>query len=155
MCSSLYFTYFENLPNPESLNHNNGRGSVLLSQPSSSSTTHQNQSQSAQKEREIKREIQKEIESTNYHWFCIDEELVYMSFFDDWGPLNVAMFYRFCIYIHQIINVSSLLAPSNSQFLSTLSCPFSRFESRKVYIPSAFNYQHPLLTISSSSSSSE
>ncbi|WFD31782.1 hypothetical protein MSPP1_002821 [Malassezia sp. CBS 17886] len=37
------------------------------------------------------------------HWFCIDEDLVYLSFSNDWGPLNVAMFYRFCVHVHQML----------------------------------------------------
>lgn len=36
-------------------------------------------------------------------WFCIDEDLVYLSFSNDWGPLNVAMFYRFCVHVHQML----------------------------------------------------
>lgn len=39
------------------------------------------------------------------HWFSIDSELVYLSFFDDWGPLNVAMFYRFCLHLHHLIGM--------------------------------------------------
>ncbi|XP_039658594.1 dual specificity protein phosphatase CDC14B isoform X2 [Perca fluviatilis] len=30
------------------------------------------------------------------HCFCIDEELAYENFYADFGPLNLAMFYRFC-----------------------------------------------------------
>lgn len=36
-------------------------------------------------------------------WFCIDDDLVYMSFSNDWGPLNIAMFYRFCVHVHQML----------------------------------------------------
>lgn len=36
-------------------------------------------------------------------WFCVDEDLVYLSFSKDWGPLNVAMFYRFCVHVHQML----------------------------------------------------
>lgn len=36
-------------------------------------------------------------------WFCIDEDLIYLSFSNDWGPLNVAMFYRFCVHVHQVL----------------------------------------------------
>lgn len=37
------------------------------------------------------------------HWLNIDKELVYLNFADDWGPLNVAMFYRFCLHLHHLI----------------------------------------------------
>ncbi|XP_054466635.1 dual specificity protein phosphatase CDC14B isoform X1 [Anoplopoma fimbria] len=30
------------------------------------------------------------------HCFCIDDELAYENFYADFGPLNLAMFYRFC-----------------------------------------------------------
>ena len=34
---------------------------------------------------------------------------MYMSFFQDWGPLNVAMVYKACIFIHTLLTVSDLL----------------------------------------------
>ncbi|PKI84104.1 hypothetical protein MVES1_002155 [Malassezia vespertilionis] len=37
------------------------------------------------------------------HWFSVDEDLVYLSFSQDWGPLNIAMFYRFCVHVHQML----------------------------------------------------
>ncbi|XP_014480769.1 PREDICTED: dual specificity protein phosphatase CDC14B isoform X2 [Dinoponera quadriceps] len=32
----------------------------------------------------------------NTHYFCIDNELVYENFYADFGPLNLAMLYRYC-----------------------------------------------------------
>ncbi|XP_072243811.1 dual specificity protein phosphatase CDC14B isoform X5 [Leuresthes tenuis] len=41
--------------------------------------------------------LQQKIKSTaDRHCFCIDEELAYENFYADFGPLNLAMFYRFC-----------------------------------------------------------
>ncbi|XP_062273092.1 dual specificity protein phosphatase CDC14B isoform X7 [Scomber scombrus] len=41
--------------------------------------------------------LQQKIKSTTErHCFCIDEELAYENFYADFGPLNLAMFYRFC-----------------------------------------------------------
>ncbi|KAM9744165.1 dual specificity protein phosphatase CDC14B isoform 4-T4 [Menidia menidia] len=41
--------------------------------------------------------LQQKIKSTSdRHCFCIDEELAYENFYADFGPLNLAMFYRFC-----------------------------------------------------------
>ena len=37
--------------------------------------------------------------STDYHFFCVDNELVYEPFFDDFGPVNLAMLYRFCCHL--------------------------------------------------------
>ncbi|XP_038164015.1 dual specificity protein phosphatase CDC14B isoform X1 [Cyprinodon tularosa] len=40
--------------------------------------------------------LQQKIKSTaDRHCFCIDEELAYENFYADFGPLNLAMFYRF------------------------------------------------------------
>ncbi|KZV73558.1 phosphatases II [Peniophora sp. CONT] len=38
-----------------------------------------------------------------YYYFSVDDQLVYTSFFQDWGPLNLAMVYKSCIYIHQLL----------------------------------------------------
>lgn len=37
--------------------------------------------------------------SLEYHFFCTDNELVYEPFFDDFGPLNLAMLYRFVCHL--------------------------------------------------------
>ncbi|KAA1465963.1 phosphatases II [Dentipellis sp. KUC8613] len=42
-------------------------------------------------------------DDAKYYYFTIDEQLVYMSFFQDWGPLNIAMVYKACIYIHSLL----------------------------------------------------
>lgn len=101
MGKSLYFTFFKGkLPNPNLLNSNKGRSSVILPSQTNNPNVNGNSSQQSLAA------LQQEIKSSHYHWFCVDDELVYMSFFDDWGPLNCAMFYRFCIYIHQVLTVS-------------------------------------------------
>ncbi|XP_056275170.1 dual specificity protein phosphatase CDC14B isoform X3 [Pseudoliparis swirei] len=41
--------------------------------------------------------LKQKLKSTGErHCFCIDEELAYENFYADFGPLNLAMFYRFC-----------------------------------------------------------
>ncbi|XP_037338542.2 dual specificity protein phosphatase CDC14B isoform X3 [Pungitius pungitius] len=41
--------------------------------------------------------LKQKIKSTaDRHCFCVDEELAYENFYADFGPLNLAMFYRFC-----------------------------------------------------------
>ena len=47
-------------------------------------------------------------EPTKHYYFTIDDQLMYMSFFQDWGPLNVAMVYKACIYIHSLLIVSRI-----------------------------------------------
>ncbi|XP_028852792.1 dual specificity protein phosphatase CDC14B isoform X4 [Denticeps clupeoides] len=41
--------------------------------------------------------LQQKVKSTSErHCFCVDDELCYENFYSDFGPLNLAMFYRFC-----------------------------------------------------------
>jgi hypothetical protein len=42
-------------------------------------------------------------EDHTYYYFSIDDRLVYLSFFEDWGPLNLAQVYRACILIHELL----------------------------------------------------
>ncbi|KAL1130140.1 hypothetical protein AAG570_013078 [Ranatra chinensis] len=36
----------------------------------------------------------------NTHYFSIDDELIYENFFSDFGPLNLAMLYRYCMKVN-------------------------------------------------------
>ncbi|KZT27003.1 tyrosine protein phosphatase [Neolentinus lepideus HHB14362 ss-1] len=47
-------------------------------------------------------------DNTPYYYFTIDEQLSYMSFFLDWGPLNIAQVYKTCIYIHELLEDEDL-----------------------------------------------
>lgn len=44
-------------------------------------------------------------DDAQYYYFTIDDQLLYMSFFQDWGPLNLAMVYKACILIHELLQV--------------------------------------------------
>ncbi|CAO1627990.1 unnamed protein product [Jaminaea pallidilutea] len=89
----LYFTYFDDpAPSPSSLNQGDGAASAWFEAP---------------KQRPGAAAIEQDIPSS-FYWFNIDEDLVYLSFFEDWGPLNVALFYRFCMHVHQLLNDESL-----------------------------------------------
>lgn len=44
-------------------------------------------------------------EDATYYYFTIDDQLLYLSFFQDWGPLNIAMVYKACILIHELLEV--------------------------------------------------
>ena len=44
-------------------------------------------------------------DDAKYWYFTIDDQLLYLSFFQDWGPLNLAMVYKACIYIHHLLEV--------------------------------------------------
>ena len=41
-----------------------------------------------------------------FYFFTIDDELRYLSFFKDWGPLNISKVYKSCILIHELLEVS-------------------------------------------------
>ena len=40
-----------------------------------------------------------------YYYFTLDDDLFYLSFYQDWGPLNMAMVYRACILMHELLEV--------------------------------------------------
>lgn len=42
--------------------------------------------------------------SPGSHYFCIDDVLIYEPFFDDFGPLNLAMTSRYCKLVDQLLN---------------------------------------------------
>ena len=48
-----------------------------------------------------------EVDSqASYYYFTLDDDLFYRSFYQDWGPLNMAMVYRACILMHELLEVS-------------------------------------------------
>ncbi|KAJ6516246.1 tyrosine protein phosphatase [Mycena sanguinolenta] len=47
-------------------------------------------------------------ETASYYYFTIDDQFLYLSFFQDWGPLNIAMVYRACILIHELLEEKDL-----------------------------------------------
>ncbi|OAV97950.1 hypothetical protein PTTG_03173 [Puccinia triticina 1-1 BBBD Race 1] len=42
------------------------------------------------------------------YWFTIDSLLIYLSFYQDTGPLNCACLYRFCLHLHELLEDSSM-----------------------------------------------
>ena len=46
-------------------------------------------------------------DDATYYYFTIDDQLLYLSFFQDWGPLNLAMLYKACILIHELLEVGT------------------------------------------------
>ncbi|KAJ7067960.1 tyrosine protein phosphatase [Mycena amicta] len=47
-------------------------------------------------------------DKATYYYFTIDDQLLYLSFFEDWGPLNIAMVYKACILIHELLEDTDL-----------------------------------------------
>ncbi|XP_015687089.1 dual specificity protein phosphatase CDC14A [Protobothrops mucrosquamatus] len=46
--------------------------------------------------------------TANTHYFCTDEEFVYENFYADFGPLNLALVYRFCCKLNKKLKSFSL-----------------------------------------------
>ncbi|OXB81512.1 UNVERIFIED_CONTAM: hypothetical protein H355_004418 [Colinus virginianus] len=46
--------------------------------------------------------------TVNTHYFCTDDELVYENFYADFGPLNLAMLYRYCCKLNKKLKYFSL-----------------------------------------------
>ncbi|KAH9943029.1 phosphatases II [Epithele typhae] len=42
-------------------------------------------------------------DDAKYWYITLDDQLPYLSFFQDWGPLNLAMVYKSCILIHELL----------------------------------------------------
>ncbi|UZJ54510.1 hypothetical protein CBS101457_003830 [Exobasidium rhododendri] len=111
MTSNFSFAYFENQqPQPDVLNQANGRESAGLpidaaQQYLKRSTRSRQHSENGREAVTVSSIAPHLTTNTIIHWFSIDKELVYLSFFDDWGPLNVAMFYRFCLHLHHLIGM--------------------------------------------------
>ena len=104
MTSNFSFTYFDKeCPQPDLLNRANGREAAGLS---INGVSNRAAPSSSSKEEIAPSSIAPHLAANAIvHWFSIDNELVYLSFFDDWGPLNVAMFYRFCLHLHHLIGM--------------------------------------------------
>lgn len=39
--------------------------------------------------------------TANTHYFCTDDEFIYENFYADFGPLNLAMLYRYCCKLNK------------------------------------------------------
>jgi cell division cycle 14 len=46
--------------------------------------------------------------TANTHYFCIDEELIYENFYQDFGPLNLSMLYRYSTKLNRKLRSYSL-----------------------------------------------
>ncbi|XP_076847703.1 dual specificity protein phosphatase CDC14AB isoform X8 [Brachyhypopomus gauderio] len=46
--------------------------------------------------------------TVNTHYFCTDDEFVYENFYADFGPLNLAMLYRYCCKLNKMLKCFTL-----------------------------------------------
>lgn len=61
--------------------------------------------------------------TVSVHYFCVDDELVYENFYADFGPLNLAMLYRYCCKLNKKLKSFSLAKKKIVHYTS--------FDSRK------------------------
>lgn len=54
--------------------------------------------------------------TANTHYFSIDDELVYENFYADFGPLNLAMLYRYCQKLNKKLKVGTVNRDSIQKF---------------------------------------
>ncbi|XP_033219812.1 dual specificity protein phosphatase CDC14B-like isoform X2 [Belonocnema kinseyi] len=54
------------------------------------------------------RSSEKAKNTANTHYFSVDDELVYENFYADFGPLNLAMVYRYCQKVNRKLKAVSL-----------------------------------------------
>lgn len=53
-------------------------------------------------------DLKKELKCTpNIFYFCTDDELVYLSYYFDFGPLNISCLYKFCMKLNSILQTTS------------------------------------------------
>ncbi|XP_061875556.1 dual specificity protein phosphatase CDC14B isoform X4 [Colius striatus] len=57
----------------------------------------------------------------NTHYFCIDDEFVYENFYADFGPLNLAMVYRYCCKLNKKLKVIYLRESPEDMYRLMLS----------------------------------
>uniref|UniRef100_A0A8C7MZ44 Dual specificity protein phosphatase CDC14A n=1 Tax=Oncorhynchus kisutch TaxID=8019 RepID=A0A8C7MZ44_ONCKI len=83
--------------------------------------------------------LQQKIKSTaDRHFFCIDEELSYENFYADFGPLNLAMFYRFCCKLTKKLK-SFTLAKKKIVFYT---CGDNKKQANAAYLIGSYAVMH-------------
>ncbi|GAA5956529.1 hypothetical protein JCM3765_003473 [Sporobolomyces pararoseus] len=86
--SRLGYTYFPSpAPHPDQLNQ------PLSSHSSTSTSTSTSTATSTETG----------VTGGGDYWFTIDDQLVYLSFYQDYGPLNIGCVYRFCLHLHNLL----------------------------------------------------
>ncbi|XP_041958160.1 dual specificity protein phosphatase CDC14B isoform X2 [Alosa sapidissima] len=83
--------------------------------------------------------LQQKVKSTpERHCFCIDDELSYENFYADFGPLNLAMFYRFSCKLNKKLK-SFTLAKKKIIFYS---CGDKRKQANAAYLIGSYAVLH-------------
>ena len=62
-------------------------------------------------------------DNASYYYFTIDDQLLYLSFFQDWGPLNIAMVYKACILMHELLEVRYGSCSTTSRLVPFIHVP--------------------------------
>ncbi|XP_010890778.1 dual specificity protein phosphatase CDC14B isoform X3 [Esox lucius] len=87
--------------------------------------------------------LQQKIKSTaDRHCFCVDDELSYENFYADFGPLNLAMFYRFCCKLTKKLK-SITLAQKKIVFYT---CGDQKKQANAAYLIGSYAVMHLQMT---------
>ncbi|XP_054895126.1 dual specificity protein phosphatase CDC14B isoform X3 [Poeciliopsis prolifica] len=87
--------------------------------------------------------LHQKIKSTaDRHFFCIDEELVYENFYADFGPLNLAMFYRFCCKLTKKLKSITLMRKKIIFF----TCGDQKKQANAAYLIGSYAVMHLNMT---------
>nr|XP_015194787.1 PREDICTED: dual specificity protein phosphatase CDC14A isoform X2 [Lepisosteus oculatus] len=75
--------------------------------------------------------------TVNTHYFCTDDEFVYENFYADFGPLNLAMLYRYCCKLNKKLKMCSSVVYTCLRILKSFTLSrkrivhYTSFDQRK------------------------
>lgn len=88
--------------------------------------------------------------SAHVHYFCIDSEFVYANFFADFGPLNLAMLYRYCVKVNKklktINNLKKIVQYAQTDAQKRVNAAFLIGAYSIIYLKKSPEEVHQLLT---------
>lgn len=88
--------------------------------------------------------------SAHAHYFCIDSEFVYANFFADFGPLNLAMLYRYCVKVNKklktISNLKKIVQYTQTDAQKRVNAAFLIGAYSVIYLKKSPEEVHQLLT---------
>ncbi|KAM6965019.1 dual specificity protein phosphatase CDC14B isoform 2-T2 [Aplochiton taeniatus] len=87
--------------------------------------------------------LRQKIKSTaDRHCFCIDDELSYENFYADFGPLNLAMFYRFCCKLTKKLKSITL----SKKKIVFYTCGDQKKQANAAYLIGSYAVMHLQMT---------
>ncbi|XP_069043379.1 dual specificity protein phosphatase CDC14B isoform X2 [Lepisosteus oculatus] len=81
---------------------------------------------------------QKPKSTAERHFFCIDDELSYENFYADFGPLNLAMLYRFCCKLNKKLKSFTL----SKKRIIFYTCGDQKKQANAAYLIGSYAVMH-------------